>query len=145
MSGGMIVRLVDLVLILLFGFIGISDIQIKRQIKVPPLKTTQDPQSRERYDNVFLIIEIFKDGKFALKIDEQTVATPADLQTLRANLRALVQRFRVENKRALVVINPMPEATMQQTIDVFDVCDQEGLNKSINFHLADQLTDASKH
>jgi len=141
----MIVRLVDLVMILLFGFIGISDIQIKRQIKVPSLKSTQNPQNRERQDNVFLVIEIFKTGKYVLKMDEKAIAASPDLESLRNELRLLVRQFRVANKRALVVINPMPDATMQQTIDVFDVCEQEHLNKSINFHLAEPLTDEGKH
>ena len=145
MSGGMIVRLVDLVLILLFGFIGISDIQIKRQIKIPSLKSTQDPQSQEQQENVFLVIEIYADSTYALKIDDQTIAAPATAAALRADLRRLMRQFRVENKRALVVINPTPDATMQQTIDVFDICDQEGLNKSINFYMAQQLNNESKH
>ena len=145
MSGGMIVRMVDLVLILLFGFIGVSDIQIKRQIKIPGLKSTQDPQSKEQHENVFLVIEILRDGTYILKVGEQAIAAPSNPEALRADLRNLIRQFRIDNKRALVVINPEPDATMQQTIDVFDICEQEGLNKSINFHLADQLTDEGKH
>lgn len=60
MNSGLIVRLVDVVLIILFGFIGISDIKVKRQIKVPGKTVeTETPQENQK-NNVMVVVDFMK-------------------------------------------------------------------------------------
>lgn len=133
MRGGMIVRLIDVVLILLFGFIAISDIQLKRQIRLPgPAKD----EPKEQPGTLFLVVAIEKDGPYVLKIDEKEILRTRKLRDLRLQLRRTAQAVRSEHKSPVVIIDPDPDATMQRTIDVFDLCEKERLPKSINMQLS---------
>ena len=62
MSGSMLMRLIDVVLIILFGFIGISDIQNKTQLKLPG-QSTSEPIQEEIVENVFVQLVIHNIGR----------------------------------------------------------------------------------
>lgn len=133
MTGGMIVRLIDVVLIILFGFIAISDIQMKRQIRLPgPLK--EDKQEQQK-DIVFIFVNVDAGGQFTVKLEERSILNTRNLNQLRVNLVNTVLTTRIEGKNPVIIIDPDPDATMQRTIDVFDICEETGLPKSINIRL----------
>jgi biopolymer transport protein ExbD len=130
MTGGMIVRLIDVVLIILFGFIAISDIQLKRQIKMPgpPDEKNQPKQETSR----LLFVRIDKAGKLTLRMDDTDLATESETTALSHTLGRVIKEIRLEGQIPVVIIDPEPDASMQRTIDVFDLCEQLGVAKSIN-------------
>ena len=134
MKGGMIIRLIDVVLIILFGFIGISDIQVKRQIKLPGGEKKQQ-QAKERKDVMFWI-NINKQGTYSLEVEERPVLRSARLPQLKKTLLKEIQPFKKKGKQIVVVINPDPGAKMQAMIDAYDLCEAAGIPKSINIENA---------
>lgn len=139
MTGGMIVRLIDVVLIILFGFIGISDIQNKTQIKLPG--KTQNAPVQSEIVTVTVLVAIEPGDYYEITVQEEGEEgdEPFPVQSL-ANLRTALQQLseqiRSESKNMVVIIDPRENASMQQTIDVFDMCEEEGYAKSIDFNLS---------
>ena len=133
MNSGLIFRLVDIALITLFGFIAISDIQMKRQIRLPGAsaesKSVQEPGS------AFLVTRIDPEGSFAVSMEDQPLLRTADTQELAVFLAKTVRDLRVKGRNAVVIIDPDAKATVQRTIDVFDICEREQLPKSINLQI----------
>jgi len=129
MRGGLIVRLIDVVLIILFGFIAISDIQVKRQIRLPgPSQKEEKPQE----ENEFIFVKIDRKGKFLVEVENKRVLKSRDLNKLRKCLVKTASDLSREKKRPVVIIDPEAEAILQTTIDVFDICEEENLPKSIH-------------
>ncbi len=134
MKGGMIIRLIDVVLIILFGFIGISDIQVKLQIKLPGGEKKQQ-QENEKKDVMFWI-NINKHGKYSLEIEDRTVLRFARLPQLKKTLLREILPLKKKGKQIVVVINPDPGTKMQVMIDAYDLCEAAGIPKSINIENA---------
>ena len=137
MKGGMIIRLIDIVLIILFGFIGISDIQIKRQIKLAGKPLEQPESDEEPKETVQLFVLIHSKDRFELKVDETIFLEVNHIKSLRRAL--LDQRREAFNagKNFLVIIDPLEESTIQLMVDVYDLCEKEKINKSIDFQLSE--------
>ena len=134
MTGGMMVRLIDVVLIILFGFLAISDIQMKRQIRLPEPKNEQSETPPDQ--STYIFIRISPMGEFDVEVEDMTTehfVTPSELRT---GLQAIVKILYEMEKNPLVIIDPHPEASMQATVDVFDVCEEEGLPRSINMQVS---------
>ena len=142
MSGSMLMRLIDVVLIILFGFIGISDIQNKTQLKLPG-KATDEPLQEELRENVFVQVVIHQaereQGEFEILVENEPPVNAANLPSVRTVLRDLDRRFADARRQMIVIIDPTEEVTMQRTVDVFDLCEQENFIKSIDFGLSNGL------
>lgn len=133
MTGSLMVRLIDVVLIILFGFLAISDIQIKRQIRLPePGKTEIEPETSQIG---YLFVHINPAGDFVLTIDGRSPQHIGTLMELRPALREAAEELRKTEQNPLVVIDPDPDASMQSTVDVYDLCEIEQLPRSINMEL----------
>ncbi|RMH95492.1 MAG: hypothetical protein D6681_13040 [Calditrichaeota bacterium] len=130
MRGSIIIRLIDVVLIILFGFLAISDIQMKRQIRMPGPSEEEKPPVEET--NAYVFVSIDPANRFILRLEEREIFTTADPGALRPQLLDLVEQVRQQGRNPIVIIDPHPEATVQATIDVFDICEEEGLPKSIH-------------
>ncbi len=140
MTGSLMVRLIDVVLIILFGFLSISDIQIKRQIRLPESgKTENEPETSQIG---YLFVHINPAGDFILTMDGRAPQTIGTLAELRPALRKAADELRETKENPLVVIDPDPEASMQSTVNVYDLCEMEQLPRSINMEL--KFTDAAK-
>ncbi len=138
MTGSLMVRLVDMVLIILFGFLAISDIQIKRQIRLPePGKMEAEPETSQIG---YLFVHINPEGNFILKINGRQPRQVETLADLRPALRTAADELRQQGQNPLVVIDPDPDAIMQITVDVFDICEMEQLTRSINMRSTFQET-----
>jgi len=70
--GILLVRLIDVVLIILFGFIAISDIKVKRQINLPG-STDNEEQQTEEDQTILFWIDIDSSGFFQLEIEENVI------------------------------------------------------------------------
>lgn len=134
MTGGLIVRLIDVVLIILFGFIAISDIQVKRQIKLPGATDKQEEENKQ--ENPQLWVSITKNGLYSLKLDETPVIDNDSLRVLEKKLVAQMNSLLAWNKAPVVIIDPEPEAKIQETVRVIDLCEKHRFPKSININKA---------
>jgi hypothetical protein len=136
-SRGFLIRFIDIGLIVLFGFILISDIENLSQVELSRAAETQEVDD-DRVERAFVTVAIAPDGSFA-------VADPASGDVLAAGvnridvLTELLRRVKVENQsmeRDLVVlISPHEDSIVQRTVDVMDICDRLGVGKSLQADL----------
>ena len=125
-ASGFIVRFVDVVLILLFGFIAISNLQ---DTDVPlPESTETDPVAMDTEEVLF--VAVLDDGTFLL---EEETAILTSLDALRRHI--------VHAKRQLgdspmkVRIRSSQSAAVKHAFAVAALCDELELNKSLEVKL----------
>ena len=128
---GILIRLIDVGLIILLGFVSISDITVRAQIKLPSPKTEEN-QEQEPELIVYYII-IHRDNRVSL-LDQKhqpTDYTKITLETLNKELPLLRDRLAKKSKQLVVLIDPEMDATMQGLIDVLDICQRHRILKNI--------------
>lgn len=125
---GLIIRLIDVALIILFGFIAISDIKLKAQIKLP----TDAPESEFRGERHLLTLQIDGDGRFQLT-DSTAVERIATVNELETQLVRHLDYHRAAGHEMVVLIEPDPESMIQLTVTVMDICEKHGIPKNINY------------
>ena len=119
-------RFVDVVLILLFGFIVISDIDEDSQIILPESSETEQAEA-ELYDVIY--IGILSDGTF---FDERQNISFASSDDLRTYIRRHKNRFGDDAK---VRIRANYDTQALHTIEVARICDELGVKKAIDVRL----------
>jgi len=125
-KGGFLLRFVDVVLILLFGFIVISDIDEDSQIILPESSETEQAEP-ELYDVIY--IGILSDGTF---FDERQNISFASSDDLRTYISRHKDRFGDDAK---VRIRANYDTQASHTIEVAGICDELGVKKSIDVRL----------
>jgi biopolymer transport protein ExbD len=126
-----LIRFIDIGLILLFGFVIISDITIRSQIEMPG----SDPTiSQEVIQHTLLIIEILPGNEFRVTEAETEIShgVLTGLDQLASVLMGLNRHFVEIGKAAVAVIEPDDNISMQSLVDVLDTCDRLGIPKNIN-------------
>ncbi len=131
---GYLIRFIDIGLILLFGFLMISDLTVISQITLPG-KSDEAPENRNNAERTYI----------GVTIDEQGVYTISDLasqeplyvninaaEELEFFLKILKERYQSEGQVLSVLIEPGPESAMQHLINALDVCERLALQKNIN-------------
>jgi len=133
-TGGMIIRLVDVVLIVLFGFLMITKIQEQVDINLPQSKGDNPVISSDR--DVFDVF-IRQDGRIQCGWIDSKYQVRMPLQN--SDKRLARERFE-ELKQLLDEINPgkLPvaiqaefNAPTQFTLDLIDICKELSMQKSI--------------
>lgn len=125
-----LIRFIDIGLILLFGFVIISDITVRSQIVLPG----HDPSISEDTQSLLLFLEIMESNQFKVtEIETQLMYDEINgLSELEELLTAIRLEKLAENVEVAAVVHPQDEATMQQLIDVLDICDRIGITRNIN-------------
>ena len=128
-KNGFIIRFIDIGLLVLFGFLMISDITTETPITLPG----PGPDQPEFSETALVFVEIKVDGRFDLQDQEQgrRFRRIANLETLEARLRALQVAYNNRRKGVVVLIKPHPNSKTQRTIDVMDVCQRLGIPRNI--------------
>ncbi len=125
-KSGFVVRFVDVVLILLFGFISISSV---RATEVELARSTEVPAPPPELEEV-VFVGIRPDGTYLL--DDETVEI--------RGARALLERLAVE----VEALGPVPvkvrirasrDAPMRYLVDAARVCDQLGVPKALEVEM----------
>jgi len=125
-KGGFLLRFVDVVLILLFGFIVISDIDEDSQIILPESSETEQAEP-ELYDVIY--IGILSDGTFFDERQNISFGSSDDLKTY-------IQRHRDRfGEDAKVRIRANYDTQAAHTIEVARICDELGVKKAIDVRL----------
>ena len=136
---GFLIRFIDIGLIVLFGFLMISDIDmlsrvdlaseaIAMEVEVPP-----DPEVR-----AFIVVQIGADGRYRVSDSNEPEAVPA-LASAKSDLAERFTMVRVTHAQlgleTIVLIQPHEASVVQATVDVMDVCDALSLPKSLQMDI----------
>jgi biopolymer transport protein ExbD len=134
MTGGAVIRLIDVVLIILFGFLFIADYQEKSYVPLPRVETTEkiDPDD----ETVYRVLEIFRGSKTDAPYywygntggkDRvlRRIGSPQDL------VLTLQKEVEMHGENLQVVIVPLAAAKVQWAIDAFDICRELGIQQPI--------------
>lgn len=129
LRGGLIIRLIDVVLIILLGFLGITDFEIKSQIKLPSAFNSGQQEIKQHF--VFLTIK--SDSLFEMVDGEGRAKLIQGLGMLEQFLMHLNSQYHHESKQLIVVIEPDVETKIQATVDVMDICEKRQILKSLSY------------
>jgi len=128
-KSGIIFRLIDVAFITLFGFIGITDMDIKSQIKLPSAFESGAKNIKQQF--VFLTIK--NDTLFELLDDKNIVNTLKGLEKLDPFLAQLNNHYRQQYEQMVVVIEPDLESHIQTTVNVMDICEKHGIQRNLSY------------
>ncbi len=156
---GFLIRFIDIGLIVLFGFLMISDIDALSRVELADASApieTEEPEEDE--DRAPVFVDVRADGQFEISEPPRPapVEPPADAEEetgedgafdppptlLAGNVSALEQALRAastrhesEGRETVVVIRPDPASTVQGSVDVMDTADRLGLAKSLSMDI----------
>jgi len=136
---GFLIRFIDIGLIVLFGFLMISDIEASSSVELAgsrdPLEELQPEDDDER---AFVVVAIGADGSFLVGESQTPIEERVrivEVEVLSRVLRSLDAELGVEDREVVVLIEPHPMSLVQRTVDVMDVCDRLGLPKSLGMNI----------
>jgi len=125
-QSGIVIRLIDVVLILLFGFISISEISSKSMIHLPKSKQMSyalpDPED-------LLIIGITPDGKFLINDETELID---DFDVLKYYIVTKHEENIKNNVETRVRIRSNWNTPIKYTIAVANVCDMLHIPKGMD-------------
>jgi len=129
LRGGTIIRLIDVVLIILLGFLGITDFEIKSQIKLP---STLDSGQQEIKQH-FIFLSVKDDSLFEIVEGANRIKNIEGIERLEQFLIQLNNHYFHNSKQMVVVIEPDLETKIQTTVDVMDICEKHRILKSLSY------------
>ncbi|MDQ7064358.1 MAG: biopolymer transporter ExbD [candidate division KSB1 bacterium] len=122
----LMIRLIDIVFILLFGFIAVS--QISNAEAIDPAKSTEAKQGAPD-GAVILIVGVHADGMFTVDRDSKRFRR---LRDLRRYLVALQSELRAEGKDLGVRIRANWDAPTRYSMQVARLCRDLGIPKGLD-------------
>lgn len=125
-QGGIVIRLIDVVLILLFGFISISEISSKSIIKLP--KSSQTQYSLPDKENL-LIVGITPKGQFLVEDESHMLS---DFLSLKNYILKTNDKNRENNIETRVRIRSNWNTPIKYTIAVANLCDDLKIPKGMD-------------
>ena len=131
---GYLWRFIDLGLIILFGFLMISDITVISQVTLPGKSDeSNDPPAEEAITYLGVAIQ----GNGSYEILNLADKSPMHVGINSAEELEFVLKTVKETEAQLgkvinVLIEPAPDSHMQKLVDVLDVCERLAINKNIN-------------
>lgn len=124
--GGGLIRLIDVVFILLFGFISISEVSEKSQIELP--KSSETPPSNPDKEEV-LFVGIDSHGRYLVENENKTVLGAENLYAY------LSEKVTAANERGApfrVRIRSNWDTPIKYTMAAADICDHLNVQKGID-------------
>lgn len=131
---GYLIRFIDIGLILLFGFLMISDLTVISQITLPG-KNDEATENQNDADQMYVGVSIEAGGIYTisdLATQEPLYVKITAAEELEFFLKTLKDRYEAEGRTLSVLIEPGPESAMQHLINALDVCERLTLTKNIN-------------
>ncbi len=131
-KGGIIIRLIDVAMIILFGFIAISDIKVRAQIRLP---AEQDKQERREAETepVLLFVKIDQQHGFVIMQNDVALLSTVDLPELESTLANMLNHHQLKGEKMVLLIEPHEDSLIQHTVDVLDICERNGIPFNINY------------
>ena len=135
---GIIIRFIDIGLLILFGFLMISDLKGTSQVSFDEGDEVQFFSDRSD-TGVLLSVSIESDSRLSIKdlaSSEGLYENILSLEELEFSINTLKNRYMEEGKEVAVLIEPAPDAQIQYVVHILDICDRLGLKKNINTEFA---------
>ncbi len=118
-------------MIILFGFIAISDIKVRAQIRLPSQEENKIEQNEE--EPVLLFVKVDLEQGYVVEENEQTLLTTRELGRLEATLLARLRENRAAGRKMVVLVEPDEDSQIQETVNVLDICERNEIPKNINY------------
>lgn len=131
--GGTIIRLIDVVLIILLGFLGITDFEVKSQIKLPSAVDSGQKEIKQQF--IFLVIK--NDNQFEITDELNLIKVIDDIDALEKLLVQLNNYYLQNYKQMILVIEPGLDTMIQTTVDVMDMCEKNQILKNLSYAQVD--------
>ena len=131
-NGRFLVRFVDVVLILLFGFISISQVQ-KRSVVTPPKSSETQKSPADEVTNVF--ISVTEQGAFLVENETRSLTQVSELSAYINEVKGLYGEQGVK-----VRIRSDDTAPIQYAMLVAQLCDDAGIPKALDVRLTNRAT-----
>jgi len=125
-SGGGLIRLIDVVFILLFGFISISEISEKSKIELP--KSSEMPSSNPDKEKV-IFIGIDSAGRYLVEEESKVITEP---DVLFRYLSSKVTNANTRGEEFRVRIRSNWDTAIKYTMAAADICDHLNIPKGID-------------
>lgn len=137
-SRGFLIRFIDIGLIVLFGFLMISDIDVSSRVELADAREAEEePADDEPTQRGFVLVEVGADG--AYRVSDPRLADDVvrvdDPDALAAELRRRAALNVEAELETIVLLQPHPASLVQETVDAMDVCDRLGLPKSLRMDI----------
>ena len=129
-NGRFLVRFVDVVLILLFGFISISQVQ-KRSVVTPP--QSSETKKTPADDDVDVFIAVTETGAFLVENETRSLET---MDALSGYIQQKKQQYGAD--RLKIRIRSDDTAPIQYAIAIAEICDNEGVEKALDVRLTNR-------
>lgn len=138
-SRGFLIRFIDIGLIVLFGFLMISDIDESTRVELGDGSVAELPtEARDEDTNGYIVVAISADGSFLVsdaRAPEAEVVRVTSANALARVLETARGVHREEDRETVVLIQPDPASLVQATVDVMDVCDRLAIAKSLRMDI----------
>jgi len=124
-----LIRFIDVGLIILFGFVIISDITVRTQIDLGGSDSDQQIE-----DKLGLFIVSIQQGVYyeLMSIDMSLrYGRYSNVNDLDVALQRMMDELKRNGKVPVALIAPDDQVTIQHMVDVMDICDRIGLQKSL--------------
>lgn len=128
-KAGMIIRYIDIALTMLFGFIAISDIESKTQLNLPHKVAAMSSPSKLNTISVLVL----EGPRYTLMENGVELASDGDLYKIEQVMQAMRKDYLERRKEVIFLIQPDPNAPIQLTVNVLDVCERNHFVKNINY------------
>lgn len=152
-SGGLIVRLIDLSLLMLLGFLQTSDIVHKSQIKLPGPSARSKQMQEDQKKILPVDVRVMRGDTTMPEIDplnERSLIKLGQLSTYYVVLESdKVFRIRDLDKleqhllithasydSMVVIVDPHPNSIVQGTINLIDICRRHNFNRKFQYNEA---------
>ena len=129
-GGGALIRLIDVVFILLFGFISISEVSDKSKIELP--KSVETPPSNPDKEKV-LFLGINPEGKYLVENETQVIP---DATGLFYYLQNKATQAKQAGDELRVRIRSNWDTPIKFTMAAADICDNLNIPKGIDVRKA---------
>ncbi|MDZ7267140.1 MAG: biopolymer transporter ExbD [candidate division KSB1 bacterium] len=128
-KGGMIIRYIDIALTVLFGFIAISDIEQKTQVRLP--RSVSAVSTPTAINTVTLAV--LPGPVYTLLEGPTELIRDAELERVEQELLTVRQKYLERQQDIIVLIQPDPNSPVQLTVNVLDVCERNQIQRNINY------------
>jgi len=128
-NAGMVIRYIDIALTMLFGFIAISDIERKTQVNLP--RDVAAVTSPSRINTVSVLV--LEGPRYTVMDGALEIASDTDLHKIEQVMQAVRRNYLDRREDVVFLIQPDPNAPIQLTVNVLDVCERNHFVKNINY------------
>jgi len=130
-NNSFLIRFIDIGLILLFGFIIISDITVRSQIELPGSDPGEPTEERQP---LVVTIEVRSSSLFRVSEveSELLVGVYESIESLEDGLDLYKSQAIDQGFSPLALLEISTDAQMQTFVDVLDLCDRLGIPKNVN-------------